>query len=95
MHKNIFSCVSALFLFGICTLFIAGCEQSAQPQQVNKLKIFSGSNQYALPGETFAKELVVIAEAPAGKGFFGTNSGRPAANAKLKIVLPENAALSV
>ena len=95
MHKNIFSCISALFLFGVCTLFIAGCEQSAQSQQVNKLKIFSGSNQYALPGETFAKELVVIAEAPAEKGFFGTNAGRPAANAKLKIVLPENAALSV
>ena len=95
MHKNCFKSVVLLSLLGISTLFITGCEQSVQSQQVNKLKIFSGSNQYALPGEEFSKELVVTAEAPVEKGIFGPGAARPAAKAKLNIVLPENAALNV
>ena len=77
------------------TVFIAGCGKTDNQQPVNKLKIFSGSNQYALPGENFAKELVVTAEAPGEKGLLGNTSIRPAVNAKLKIQLPEDSALTV
>ncbi|MBR2358735.1 MAG: Na/Pi cotransporter family protein [Lentisphaeria bacterium] len=84
----------AFSLAAICVL-LAGCGQNIDQTKVNKLKIFSGSNQYALPGENFAGNLVVTAETPGQKGFFGSTSVRPAVNAKLKIKLPENSSLTV
>lgn len=94
MIKNILTRAMLLVTAGILFL-TAGCGQADNQKQINKLKVFSGSNQYALPGENFAQELVITAEAPAEKGIFGTTGNRPAVNAKLKIKLPEKSGLSV
>ena len=67
MQKKTISRTALLLLLGAMTLAFAGCKENNTPQKVHKLKIFSGSNQYALPGEEFAKELVVTAEAPGEK----------------------------
>ena len=89
----------SIFLF--CSLLLAaavlftGCGKKNTSDKVSKLKIFSGGNQYTLPGEEFAKDLVVTAEITGEPGLFGGNSSSPAANAKLKIQLPENSGLSV
>ena len=91
MLKMILTRSAAALLLAL-TVTLAGCGKTENQQQVNKLKIFSGSNQYTLPGEEFSKELVVTAEGPGQKGLLGNTSVRPAANAKLKIQLPITAA---
>ena len=95
MKKNSVRKKTMLLLLSAVSLLVSGCGPNSNQEKVNKLKIFSGSNQYALPGESFARELVIVAEAPAEKGMFGSSSVRPAVNAKLQIKLPEKSALLV
>ena len=95
MTKTMRIFLPVLSLAAAAMILTAGCGQNSGNGKVAKLKIISGSNQYTLPGREFAKDLVINAEGPSERGFFGSSSSRPATNAKLKIVLPENSVLSV
>ncbi len=95
MTKTMRIFLPVLSLAAAAMILTAGCGQNSGNGKVAKLKIISGSNQYTLPGREFAKDLVINAEGPSERGFFGSSSARPATNAKLKIVLPENSVLSV
>ncbi|MBE6369914.1 MAG: Na/Pi cotransporter family protein [Lentisphaerae bacterium] len=94
MQKNSLRLTFLLTLL-LSTFFIAGCSPNGGNNKVAKLKVFSGANQYTLPGEEFAHDLVIVAEGVAERGFFGNSSVRPAVNAPLTVTLPENSALQV
>ena len=70
-------------------LLFSGCNPEAA-EKVDQLTVFSGGGQYALPGGDFAKPLIVLANGPIRRGWFGEEQERaPVSRARLTAeVLP-------
>ncbi len=92
----LFQLLWAVILSTAVLLSVAGCSDGQKKAEVDQLKVFSGANQFALPGLPFAHDLVVVANGPVERGLLGGQGARkPAVNAHLRIQLQAGSDLVV
>ncbi len=72
-------------LLALTAVFVfSGCKDAQSPK-VNKVSVFQGGGQCALPGEKYAKPLYILLTAAPGSGLFSDPSNPPPA-AKQKVL---------
>ena len=67
-------------LLALTAIFVfSGCKDAQSPK-VNKVSVFQGGGQCALPGEKYAKPLYILLTAAPGSGLFSDPSNPPPAS---------------
>ena len=88
-----FHSFAAILFAGV---LLAGCKPERTVQKVDQLRVFSGGDQYALPGKEFSKPLIVLADGPVTHNIFGAEEERrPVSRLRLTAECPPGSALSV
>ncbi len=87
--------VSAAVLFLVMALFSAACSPEHTPDEVRQLKVTQGTDQYALPGEPFSKELRIIACGPEERSAGGKIRSRGIPGIRLLLTPVEGSDLKI